>query len=101
MHSTFKPQMTTLKSFHRPETNLFNKFKSLGFEDKVARTIAHSFTSYMLGYMTVEGVAQAIFASGAEMDEARMLATAFEDAKYGREISSATPEAPEKKSALV
>lgn len=73
----FKPQGTTMDTFQQIESRLFDAFKDAGFPSAVAEAIAHSFTQYMLGYLTEEGVARRILDSGAKEDLARDLARRF------------------------
>jgi hypothetical protein len=77
----FKPQMTTHSSFQKVESDLFKKFKGMGYETAVAKAVAHSFTLFMLGYVTAEGAARFIFDSGADEDTARELAGMFRKIK--------------------
>jgi hypothetical protein len=74
----FKPQETTMDTFRQTETNLFKAFTEAGFDHKLSREIAHSFTQYMLGYVTEEGVARRLLDAGAEADLARSMATTFQ-----------------------
>jgi hypothetical protein len=73
----FKPQMTTHSSYEKVESDLFKSFKAMGYDSKVAEAVAHSFTLYMLDYVTAEGAARAILDSGADEETARELATMF------------------------
>lgn len=78
MTDCFKPQETTLKSFHEVETNLFNSFLRAGFDDEQARTVAHTFTQYTLGYFTIEGVAKRFLDANIPEPVAKNLLVLFE-----------------------
>lgn len=81
MSDIFEPQMTTQGTFRETETNLYDRLRKFGYEHPVAEAIAHSFTKYMLGYLTVEGVAQEILGGGADRDTARKFARMFEQVR--------------------
>lgn len=87
----FKPQGTTMDTFHEIENRLFNAFTDAGYEPVVAKAVAHSFTQYMLGYLTEEGVARRIVDSGGEEDLARGLAHHFKTLRDDDGHSGATP----------
>lgn len=91
MTDCFKPQETTLKTFHEVETNLFNSFRSAGFEDEQARTVAHTFTQYTLGYFTIEGVAKRFLDANIPEPVARNLLVLFE--QVGRKAADRIPAA--------
>ena len=77
----FKPQMTTHRSFQKVESDLFIKFQGMGYEAKVAKAVANSFTLFMLDYVTAEGAARTIVDSGADEETARELAGMFRKIK--------------------
>lgn len=73
----FKPQGTTMDTFQEIEKRLYEAFIDSGYAPIVAEATAHSFTQYMLGYLTEEGVARRILDSGADAELARGLAHHF------------------------
>jgi hypothetical protein len=81
MTKKFKPQETTMNSYQETETKLYNRFVSFGYDANLAQAIAHSFTNFVLGYLTMEGVAHHLILNGADEDTARSLAEDFRDVR--------------------
>lgn len=77
----FEPQMTTMGSFTETEAGLYHRFMEMDFGEELSKAVAHSFTRYMLGYVTEEGVAQTLLSHGADRDTARRLAEMFHAVK--------------------
>lgn len=86
---TFKAQGTTLNSYSAVETKLYNGFTNLGYPAQLAKTVAHSFTHYMLDYLTAEGVARALVDAGADENTTRKLVTKFQAAKRAADAKEA------------
>ena len=77
----FVPQGTTMDTFSKTEKSLYEKFIGFGYSDQVASAIAHTFTQYMLNYLTEEGVAARLTGSGADTRTVYLLVEAFRKAK--------------------
>lgn len=81
MVATFRPQETTMNSMTQTEQKLYESFVAAGFEHKQANAIAHSFTQYMLDYLTEEGAAQLIVKTNVDRSVAREIVTEFSRAR--------------------
>ncbi len=63
------------------EEVLADHFVARGHTGRMSKTVARSFTHYMLGYVTEEGVAQYLVSGGADPEAARKMVAMFVDAK--------------------
>ena len=81
MTTGFEPQMTTKNSFQGVEQRLFTLCRKNGLDEEASKEIAHSFTRFVLGYLTDEGVAQALVSKGIPKDVAVKIVEMFVAAK--------------------
>ena len=88
MNSNFEAQKTDMDSFSDIERKLYDLSVENGFDNELSISIAHSFTQYVLGYITVEGVAQLLVKSGAERKLAAELAEKFANVRGQAEVQS-------------
>ncbi len=77
-----------MNSYQETETKLFNRFVAFGYKRDLAQAIAHSFTNFVLGYLTMEGVAHHLIQNGADEDTARSLAEDFRNVRDSVENST-------------
>lgn len=64
--NSFQAQMTDRSSFTEVERRLFELARKHGHNDRLATAVAHSFTQFVLDYITEEGVAQSLVQAGAD-----------------------------------
>jgi hypothetical protein len=73
--------MTSKNSLDGVHKKVFDLFRKNGLDENVSNQIAHSFTQFVLGYVTAEGVAQTLVFNGFSTDQAITLVKTFIEAK--------------------
>lgn len=91
----FKPQGTTMNTYAKIEQKLFDDFVSFGYDRRVAQAIAHSFTQYVLGYLSDAEAVTCLVGAGADENLAKKVVETFRLSKDKVPMRSASPTGPD------